>query len=101
LEDLFSYLPPGDRGGTTYDREFDYTRLNRQAQDIWRAMMDMRWHTLRGLSRETGHPEASVSARLRDFRKERFGRHRVERERLSGGLFRYRLIPNLEMAETE
>lgn len=99
MDDLFSGLPPGDRGGMTYSREYDYTRLNRQAQDVWQAMMDMRWHSLRHLSQATGHPEASVSARLRDFRKEKFGRHRVERERMSGGLFLYRLTPNREAAE--
>lgn len=86
--------PPGDRGGTTFSHTLDYIRLNQQATDVWCAMRDGRWHTLRGLSRLTGHPEASVSARLRDFRKEKFGHHSVERERVLGGLYHYRLVPN-------
>jgi hypothetical protein len=72
----------------------DYVRLNQQAIDVWAVMRDLAWHTLSGISRATAHPEASVSARLRDFRKERFGSHIVERERVIGGLWRYRLVPN-------
>lgn len=91
-----TYPPPphGHRGGSTFSHPLDYVRLNKQADDVWRIMRDGRWHTLSGLSRLTGHPEASVSARLRDFRKERFGSHVVERERLTAGLWRYRLVPN-------
>jgi hypothetical protein len=40
----------------------------------------------------TGFPEASISARLRDFRKEQFGKHVVERRRRSQGQWEYRLI---------
>jgi hypothetical protein len=87
--------PPGHRGGRTFSAEIDGARLNRQAFDVWHAMRDMAWHTLPELSTRTGHPEASVSARLRDFRKERFGGHEVQRERIpfGNGLHRYRLVP--------
>jgi hypothetical protein len=84
---------PGDRDGETYEREIDYERLNTQAGDVWRAMMSGRWMTLAELERLTGHPQASISARLRDFRKTRFGAHRVERLRFERGLFIYRLMP--------
>jgi len=40
----------------------------------------------------TSHPEASVSARLRDLRKEKFGGHVVERRAVKRGLFEYRVI---------
>ena len=87
--------PPGSRGGRTYSPVDDYDRLNRQARDVWDAMRDMAWHTLPELSGLTGHPEASVSARLRDFRKDQFGGHEVQRERVpnGNGLHRYRLVP--------
>lgn len=91
--DLFD-PPPGHRGGTTYDDDEDYVRLNKQATDVWRVMFDRRWYTLSRLEVLTGHPQASISARIRDFRKERFGSHTVERVRLEGGLFTYRLVPN-------
>jgi uracil-DNA glycosylase family 4 len=86
--------PSGDRDGVTYDHDQDYVRLNQQATDVWRAMRDGHWHTLHGLSATTGHPEASISARLRDFRKSDFGSHEVHRERIESGLFHYRLVPN-------
>ena len=94
--DLFEWpLPPsGDRGGDTYEHEEDYARLNRQASDVWRAMFDKRWYTLDELHQLTGHPPASISARIRDFRKHRFGSHTVHRVRITGGLFAYQLEPN-------
>jgi hypothetical protein len=58
-------------------------------------MLDGRWRTLRQISDATGSPEASVSARLRDMRKPRFGASTVDRERMGdpdGGLHRYRLL---------
>jgi hypothetical protein len=56
-------------------------------------MLDGRWRTLRQISDATGSPEASVSARLRDMRKPRFGLSTVERERMGDdGLHRYRLL---------
>jgi hypothetical protein len=85
----------GDRDGSTYESDLDSVRLNRQAAIVWRLMRDGHWRTLAEISEITGCPEASVSARLRDFRKERFGSHTVERERALtiSGLFYYRLIP--------
>ena len=50
------------------------------------------WWTLGALHGVTGEPEASISARIRDFRKPKFGAFLVERERIVGGLYRYRLI---------
>ena len=88
--------PSGDRDGATYQREFDLTRLNRQAREVWRVMSDSKWHTLYEISEECEEPEASISARLRDFRKEKFGAHKVERQRRGEskrGLFEYRLTP--------
>lgn len=88
----------GDRDGETYERSFDFERLNRQARAVWDVMLDKQWRTLREISSECGHPEASVSARLRDFRKEKFGGHTVERRRRgeeASGIFEYKLIPNI------
>ena len=92
---LWAEPPAGDRDGATYQRARDYDRLNTQAGAVWRAMKDGEWHTLYGLATATGFPEASISARLRDFRKDRFGSHVVERERddHTPGLYWYRLRP--------
>lgn len=78
--------------GATYDPDQDESRLARQINRVWRAMNDGGWHTLADLSLQTGVPEASISARLRDFRKPRFGGHVVLRERAGGGLWRYKLV---------
>jgi len=80
----------GPRGGDTYDAARDESRLNRQMRDVFRIVSDEDWHTLEELAQATGHPEASVSARLRDLRKRRFGGHTVERTYLGSGLWAYR-----------
>jgi len=84
----------GHRSGVTFDAKRDTVRLNQQALDVWELMRSGGWWTLHTLSRATGHPEASISARLRDFRKDRFGSHVVHREHVTNGLWMYRLIPN-------
>jgi hypothetical protein len=93
--DLFSYVPPiifGSRDGATFEPKRDGPRLNAQAQDVFNFMADNCWHTLREIAEKTRHPEASVSARLRDFRKPKFGGFTVERRSIGNGLFQYRLL---------
>lgn len=72
----------------------DVVRLNRQQARVWAVLRDQEWHTLPELSERCGVPEQSVSARIRDLRKEKYGSHEVERESLGKGLFRYRLRIN-------
>lgn len=80
--------------GKTYNAARDKDRLKTQLFNVWRLMKDGRWRTLEQISEKVGCPEASVSARLRDFRKRKFGSHTVERQYVRQGLFKYRLIPN-------
>jgi len=85
-------LPQFD--GRTYDPRFDYERLGKQAKAVFTVMRDRQWRTLREISNATGYPEASVSARLRDFRKPKFGGHVVEdrrRDEAHRGVWEYRL----------
>lgn len=82
----------GPRDGVTFDPARDTSRLNRQALAVWRVMRDGQWHTLAELSGATGYPEASVSARLRDLRKRRFGSRRVDRMYLGDGLHAYKYV---------
>jgi hypothetical protein len=79
-------------GGGTFDDKRDGDRLRAQLNRVYKFMHDGVWRTLEMISRETGDPEASVSARLRDFRKSKFGGHTVERQYISNGLWRYRLL---------
>lgn len=81
--------------GETFDVDLDSARLGAQAGRVHDLMADGQWRTLREISEATGgDPESSVSARLRDLRKRRFGHHLVERRRRgdpSDGLFEYRM----------
>lgn len=89
--DLLSWVPPailGQRDGETFDAKRDGKRLNAQAADVFRLMQDGKWRTLGDIADATGHPEASVSARLRDLRKVGYT---VDREYVSRGLWRYRV----------
>lgn len=81
-----------DHDGRTYSRERDKKRLNAQQQAVFNAMSDGVWRSLARIHAMTGAPEASVSARLRDARKSKFGGHTVERRFVSRGLWEYRLI---------
>lgn len=73
--------------------EGDGPRLSRQLLAVRSLMADGAWRTLAEIAEHVGASEASVSARLRDLRKERFGAMTVERSSLGRGLFRYRVTP--------
>ena len=83
-------------GGATYVAERDADRLMSQLYNVWALMRDSQWRTLTQISETINYPEASVSARLRDLRKRKFGAHTVEREYVRRGFFKYRVIPNEE-----
>ena len=92
---LLDWTPPailGDRSGETFDRARDGKRLNAQAADVFRLMQDGNWRTLAEIAAATDHPEASVSARLRDLRRPSLGGFTVERKHVSKGLWIYRVI---------
>jgi hypothetical protein len=80
-----------DFDGETYAPPLDGRRLGAQLQAVYNEMMDGGWHTLAAVAVATGASEASVSARLRDLRKARFGSFTVVRRRVAGGLHEYRL----------
>lgn len=84
-------------GGATYNEKRDGDRLRAQLARTRALMQDQAWRTLSEISAVTGDPEASISARLRDFRKTRFGEH-VVNARIRGpetmGLWEYQLILN-------
>ena len=89
----------GNRAGETYNAKRDKVRLNRQAKTVYNLMRDGRARTLHTISQITREPESSISARLRDFRKARFGGHMVHREHIGDGCWIYRLEinPHAEM----
>lgn len=80
--------------GDTYEASLDRERLANQLGRVRRLMSDSRWRTLLEISDATGDPQSSVSARLRDLRKPRFGSLIVNRRRRGEGrrgVFEYQL----------
>lgn len=67
------------------------SRIARQREVIWKFMRHGHQLTLAELEKLSGYPQASISARIRDFRKPEFGGHTIDREYLGGGVYGYRL----------
>ena len=78
--------------GDDYVAKRDYARLTGQILRIYDLVKDGKWRTLDQISKATDDPHASVSAQLRNLRKERFGGFNVERRHISDGLYEYRLV---------
>lgn len=78
--------------GATYVASLDQSRLSNQLTRVVSLMADGEWRTLGAIADLVDAPEASVSARLRDLRKPKFGGWRVERSRVGDGLHVYRLL---------
>ncbi len=78
--------------GNDYVHSRDSSRLTGQIQRIYNTIQNGNWFTLGELADLTGAPEASISAQLRNLRKQRFGNHIIEKKHLDNGLYSYRLV---------
>lgn len=88
--------------GDTFDPEKDGERLLKQLVAVREFMADERWHSLAEISAGVDAPEASVSARLRDLRKLKFGAWRVNRRSRGdrrSGLYEYQMLPPIDPEE--
>lgn len=87
--------PPAAKAfdGATYEPARDHVSLNGQLLKVYNVMMTGEWFTLQQIAQRIGghNTEAAISARIRDFRKTKYGGHKVER-RSVGRLFMYRLV---------
>lgn len=70
----------------------DVIRLSGQMEKVFNLMRDGMYRSLSEIHSVVGGSEAGVSARLRDFRKTRFGGYTVQRRRRAEGLFEYQLL---------
>ncbi len=77
--------------GATYNHERDNKRLSLQMQSVYDMMSDEQWYSVPELAKHITGSETSISTCVRNFRKERFGGHNVERRYVSNGLFEYKL----------
>lgn len=85
--------------GETFSQARDGARLTAQLERVQKLMEDHQWRTLAQISAACEDaPEPSVSARLRDLRKPRFGGYTVERRYVADGVWEYRVAPFAEVA---
>jgi len=77
--------------GNTYDTKRDYRRLSTQLISVREFLEDHRgsFFTLAELEHELDYPQASISARLRDLRKTKFGSYVIARRYRSAGTCEY------------
>lgn len=80
--------------GSDYNHKRDFKRLNNQLSDIFNLMSDGKWRSLRDIELLLKWPQASISAQLRNLRKERFGAHKINKRYISEGLYQYQLEVN-------
>ena len=85
-----TYRPTFD--GATYDKRLDQARLTGQLLRVFGAMLGGKWWTLEELRGACGGTTQSLSARVRDLRKPRFGAYTIERRRRTAGCWEYRLV---------
>lgn len=82
--------------GATYEAKHDRARLHKQRERIRDLMSDGRWRSVSEIAEITHDPEPSVSAQLRNLRKERMGGFVVDRRKRGDrarGLYEFRLLP--------
>ncbi len=75
--------------GSTYESTLDLDRLSNNLQRVYVVMSDGQWHTHEDLEKVGG---LRWSARVRDLRGSEWGPLEDEAERVSGGVWRYRLV---------
>lgn len=85
-----------DFDGPDYVPPLDRERLTTQLMKVYSLMRDGNWRTLGEISEIIEEPEASISARIRDLRKKKFGSFIVPRRRRGDpkkGLWEYSVLP--------
>ncbi len=79
--------------GSDYQRKFDLKRLTGQLKDIYLLMMDGKFRTLKEIEIITGHPQASISAQLRNLRNRfKMTLNKQPRGDRESGLFEYQIL---------
>tara|TARA_R110000851_G_scaffold829_3_gene2807 strand:+ start:391 stop:708 length:318 start_codon:yes stop_codon:yes gene_type:complete len=78
--------------GVHYDEGKDKERLTRQMEGVYDCISSGEWKTVAEISLSTGFQQPSISAQLRNLRKEKFGGLDVEgRYRAATRIFEYKL----------
>jgi|TARA_R110000782_G_scaffold7847_14_gene26063 hypothetical protein len=80
--------------GSDYTPEKDDERLDKQIDRVKKACRYGIPMSLAAIAKETGDPEASISAQLRHLRKAKHGAHTVNKIHISHGLYLYQVTLN-------
>ena len=79
--------------GSTYDARYDGKRLRTNLDRVYQILKDGSPRTLEDIASLAGCSEAGASARIRDFRKDKWRKfykvQAVNSERIRGGLWVY------------
>ncbi len=87
--------------GPTYDPALDEVRLKGQIQDVFGFLSRWDWCSVGEIALATGHPHNSISAQIRNLRKEKHGAWEIERRREGTGFFQFHLTGNHVPPETK
>lgn len=89
---------PGPINSPAWEDRFDKMRIRGQRRRVFDLLYQRRWYTLHEAAQALpDDSEAGISARIRDFRKARYGGFDVQRRRRreGGGTWEYRILPPL------
>ena len=92
---IHTTMEPIRFNGSDYSPKHDNVRLTKQIKRVYDLMKDGEWRTLGEIESITGDPQASISAQLRNCKKERFGGHELNKKRRGdpgNGCWEYQLI---------
>ena len=79
--------------GDDYVSSRDKPRLTQQIHQVRMYMENNNWLSVKQISDDLNFPEPSVSAQIRNLRKEKFGNRIVERRYQGNGLYEFKLMP--------
>jgi len=74
--------------------QFTGPKARTRKEVIFEIMSDGKWRTLKAIRKQTIYLDSSISSQLRDFRKDKFGGHTLEKRHLGDMLWEYKLIIN-------
>jgi len=81
--------------GAVYVPHYDKKRLTGQLERIFNLMKDGKFRTVNQIHDVLGYPQASISAQLRNLKKERYGGHGLEKQHVgdrANGLWEFKII---------
>lgn len=77
------------------EKQQEWRHTGKQQLDVYNVMKDQQWHSLEDVYRKVGGRQTSVSACIRNLRKQNYGGFIIERAR-EDGEYLYRLLPPVD-----